>query len=125
MRKTNIDTLNPLVQDNGPLFDQSQSRDEAAKEMGRYAEGVRETSKQAYKEHSGSGAKDSQINKIYTLLLRSKLPMSRREISRATGIENSAVAGRVTGMLEGGLLEECGARKCSISGKLINQLRAI
>jgi hypothetical protein len=127
MRNKNTDCRDPHepVEKGLGLFDQSQSRDEAAKEMGRYAESVRETSRQAYQELRDSGKLGSQTNQIYHELLRVKIDLSLQEISKNTGLGINAVSGRINEMKKKNLVRECAARKCSITQKTITPVKAI
>lgn len=48
---------------------------------------------------------------------------TRREISRLTGLETSAVAGRCNELVGEGTIVECGVVRCPISGKNVNGLK--
>lgn len=86
---------------------------------------VRETSAQAHDEHHASGKAAEQKTAILNAL--GNREMTRRELAHATGIETSSVSGRVNEMLYDNpiILEECGKRKCSITGKMVYQVRLI
>ena len=76
---------------------------------------VTDTSKGAYRGIKEDGTLGAQQRRILRVLEKSYGPMSRREISEATGIETSAVAGRVNKLIELGLLLEHPRRKCRFS----------
>ena len=110
-----------------PPFQPDKSRDEAAKDMGRFAQGVSDTSRGAYKELQESGKAYSQTNKIYHLLLSRKVDMSRSEIAEETGLKINAVCGRVHEMLkpEKGLLKAGPVRNCTITKTKVSTVKAV
>ena len=50
-------------------------------------------------------------------------PYSRRQIAMQTGLETSAVAGRVNELLEAGALVVCGTLRCPITGRTVEVVR--
>lgn len=82
---------------------------------------VRDTSEKAYKEINLEGVSGNQHRKILNFL-RTRTNLTRREIAQATGIEISAVAGRVNELIKVGSLSENGIRRCSISGRIAHTL---
>ena len=79
---------------------------------------VAATSIEAYREHEFAGKIGKQSVKILEHMLVDT-DYSRREISRATNIDLSAVCGRVNEMLAIGILFEGKTRKCKITCKTI------
>lgn len=125
MKKNDSDNPFASVTDGLPLWEPDKSRDEQARDMGRYASRVAETSKVAYENLKQSGKDYSQINKIYHLLISRKVDMSRSEISQATGLTINAVCGRINEMLkpEKGLLEKGPVRICTITKSKVSTVR--
>lgn len=78
-----------------------------------------ETSVIAHREHAASGAMGRQARQIYDFVRERGGDWSRKEISRATGIELSAVCGRVNGLVAVGLLDEYQQRPCRVTGRTI------
>ena len=82
----------------------------------------RKKSRIAYKNIIEEGKADSQQSYIIRLL-KHEFPLSRREISKATGIEIGSVSGRVNELLKLHVLEETTMRKCMFSKKLVNPVQ--
>ena len=83
---------------------------------------VASTSIEAYIEHKDTG----KVGKQASTILEKMSPTtdySRKELSRLTGFELSAICGRVNELLGLGLLEELASRKCSITGKNIHPVK--
>lgn len=83
---------------------------------------VADTSIEAYKEHKDTGKLGRQAAAILEKMIPSK-DYSRKELSKATGFELSAICGRVNELLAMGLLEELEPRKCNITGKRIHPIK--
>jgi hypothetical protein len=83
---------------------------------------VADTSIEAYKEHKETGKLGRQAATLLEKMVYGK-DYSRKELSRATGFELSAVCGRVNELLALGLLEEIEPRKCTITGKRIHPIK--
>ena len=83
---------------------------------------VASTSIEAYKEHKETGKLGRQASAILERMSPG-MDYSRKELSRLTGFELSAICGRVNELLSVGLLEELESRKCSITGKNIHPVR--
>lgn len=81
---------------------------------------VAPTSIDAYHQHCRSGGLGKQASAIYLHVIESGRDWSRKELSRATGIELSAVCGRVNELVSARLLSEYPARPCAITRKLIS-----
>lgn len=77
---------------------------------------VRQTSIEAHAAIQVDGVAATQVERIINYLER-HANVTRREIARATGIEVSAVAGRVNTLVASDVLVEHSSRKCSISGR--------
>jgi hypothetical protein len=83
---------------------------------------VADTSIEAYKEHKDTGKLGRQAATLLEKMIPEK-DYSRKELSRATGFELSAICGRVNELLAMGLLEELAPRKCNITGKKIHPIK--
>lgn len=77
---------------------------------------VRTISIDAYHEHLKSGKALKQWQKIYAAMKLYK-PLTRSELSDATGIRLSSVCGRVNELIEAGLVVEHERRKCTVTGR--------
>ena len=77
------------------------------------------TSIEAYRTHQ---ARPRQIAKVFEYI-KHHANCTRREIAKATGYDVSAVAGRVNELLSVELVEECGRKVCSVTGKSVMALR--
>ncbi len=110
-----------------PMFTQGESRDDQSKKIGKYEEGVRDTSLQAFTEGVESGNFNSQEEKILALLKSAGVDMTLKEISKATGIEINAVSGRVNTMKGPSRMTvtECPKRPCTLTGKFVTPVRAL
>jgi hypothetical protein len=82
---------------------------------------IASTSVLAYKEHQATGKTGTQCSYIFDCMQFNK-DYSRRELAKLTGLELSSVCGRVNEMLELGMLQENGSRKCEITGKTIHPI---
>jgi len=85
---------------------------------------VAHASKLAYREGEAEGTHATEIGKILAVM-RAGQYFTRRQISRLTGIEPSAVAGRVNKLVHSvGMLEEAGEKvRCPISTKKVTPVR--
>lgn len=79
------------------------------------------TSIRSYDALRASGFK-GQHAAIVSHMERSRI-YSRRELARMTGLETSAVAGRVNELVASGELVTCGAIKCPITGRQVEGVR--
>jgi Mn-dependent DtxR family transcriptional regulator len=86
---------------------------------------VAETSRIAFHDHLRSGGLGRQASAIYLHVIESERDWSRRELSRALGIEPGAVAGRVNELVAAGLLAEYPKRKCRYTGRTIHPVGRI
>lgn len=77
------------------------------------------TSIEAYRTHQ---ARPRQIAKVFEYI-KAHPNCTRREISKATKYDTSAVAGRVNELLSVELIEENGRTTCSVTGKSVMALR--
>jgi len=88
---------------------------------------VAHTSKAAYQHHVSSGNKQYQRMVIMerfhsdsiSNLYRKGGSLTRREVSRLTGFELGATAGRVNLLIKDGLLVDKGTVKCSTTGRMV------
>ena len=85
---------------------------------------TRTTSRMAYKEINKDGTLRSQKDIIFSAI--NMVPITDRnfgitlkELSRQTGFEINAVAGRVNELKKEEFIKECNKRKCRITGRLI------
>jgi hypothetical protein len=83
---------------------------------------VADTSIEAYIEHRDTGKLGRQAAALLEKMNPNK-DYSRKELSRITGFELSAICGRVNELLALGLLEELEPRKCNITGKKIHPIK--
>ena len=81
------------------------------------------TSKKTYADIQAKGLTERLQIKIYDVVARSNVHLTRREIAHHTGLENGSVAGRVNKMIENGVLEEGPKRKCRISKRLCGTVK--
>jgi DNA-binding MarR family transcriptional regulator len=85
-----------------------------------HATQVRESSFIAYDQLKFSGDLNHLQSQIVDLIKRHpSLDFSRKEISRATGLEINTVTGRVNELLESGVLVESRRRNCHVTGRSI------
>ena len=75
---------------------------------------MKNTSLQAYIGINENGVARTQRDYIYNILKQGR--MTRKEISRQTGIEINAVCGRVNELLKLSMISEFDRRPCSVSG---------
>ncbi len=83
---------------------------------------VASTSIEAYRDHKETGKLGRQASTILSKMSPG-VDYSRKELSKITGFELSAICGRVNELLSIGLLEELESRKCSITGKNIHPVK--
>ena len=84
----------------------------------------RTTSRLAYKEINENGTLRSQKDIIFSAInaipeVNKTLGITLKELSRQTGFEINAVAGRVNELKKGSYIEECSKRRCRITGRLV------
>ena len=90
------------------------------------AHNIRDTSREAYREVKGKGVDTIQHKQILDYLRMVGRPLTRRQISQATGIENSTVAARVNTLIKDlGVLYEPYKDKCPISGINVNYVALV
>ena len=85
---------------------------------------IRTTSKMAYKEISENGTLRSQKDIIFSIINDTTkddkdFGITLKELSRQTGFEINAVAGRVNELKKDSYIEECSKRRCRITGRLV------
>lgn len=87
--------------------------------------GVRDTSRDAYRNAARSGELTRQQGEILALVTSGRrADWTRKEISEASGIPINAVTGRVHELMEKDRLEELERRACTITGEQAHPLRA-
>lgn len=86
---------------------------------------VASTSKGVYTKIKLEGLVKSQHTIIIDCLYRTEGALTRREISKSTGIEPGAVAGRVNELIKTGKVSERGKRICTITGRLAKLVRVL
>ena len=85
--------------------------------------GVSVSSANAYRNHVMPEVESTQVEKI-TTYLRGQGWRSRREISKATGIEPGAVGGRVNKLVGAKVLQEAGfLMECPVTGRRVKMVR--
>ena len=80
------------------------------------------TSRIAYREINENGTLMSQKDIIFSainMINDRDFGISLKEISRQTGFEINAVAGRVNELKKEDFIKECEKRKCRITGRLV------
>ena len=86
---------------------------------------VRTASAAAYREIATNGIQASATELILATVSDAE-GMTRKEISRATGLEINQVAGRVNEMVKSGQLKEGEhKRKCRVTGRLVGYVRTV
>ena len=83
---------------------------------------ARVTSRMAYREINENGTLMSQKDIIFSainMINDRDFGISLKEISRQTGFEINAVAGRVNELKKEEFIIECEKRKCRITGRLV------
>lgn len=50
---------------------------------------------------------------------------SLRQLSRLTGLETSAVAGRINELMDRGVVEVCGSIKCPLTGRTVDGVKVV
>lgn len=81
------------------------------------------TSTKMYAKLKSEGIIGNQHTIIIRCLNGASWTLTRREISKITGIEPGAVAGRVNELIKTGKLTERGKRICKITGRLAKLVR--
>lgn len=85
--------------------------------------GVSVSSANVYHLHVTPNIESTQVEKIITYL-RGMGWRSRREISKATGIEPGAVSGRVNKLVGAKVLQEAGfLMECPVTGRRVKMVR--
>ena len=82
----------------------------------------RVTSRIAYRDINNNGTLMSQKDTIFSainMITDKDFGISLKELSRQTGLEINAVAGRVNELKKEEFIKECNKRKCRITGRLI------
>jgi len=77
---------------------------------------VRDTSREAYKEHAGSGKLTERQGQIIYYLRFKPQGQTRSEIAQGTTLRLSSVCGRVNELIKLGVLTDGPRRKCSVTG---------
>lgn len=88
--------------------------------------GVRDASMEAYRHLTASGKLTAQQRRVYELFCSNpERRWTRSEIAEAIKMRINSCTGRVNEMLAEplGVLEECGRRRCTITGENVNELR--
>lgn len=85
---------------------------------------VANTSITAYSEHKNSGKVGRQASFVLKSMEQNK-DYSRKELSKLTGIELSAICGRVNELLKTGMLIETTNRACEITNKTIKPVKKV
>ena len=85
---------------------------------------IRDTSKTAYKKINSDGTAKSQKQIIYDMVdyvtkNSRHYGITLKEISRQTGVEINAVAGRVNDLKKEGVIIECFKRRCRITNRTV------
>lgn len=80
---------------------------------------VKDTSAAAHAVNNHQHKRDRVLNYV-----REHQPVTRREISKALGIETATISGLVKPLMNQGALIETGRRKCSVTGNWVYQLEA-
>lgn len=84
---------------------------------------VQETSVEAYHQHWDSGVLGEQQHRVFIVLKYAEQPMTNREIAKCLGIEPSTVSARRNELIEAGIVEAAGKRRCRVTGKRALQWR--
>ena len=50
---------------------------------------------------------------------------SRRQLANMTGIETSAVAGRINELVDRGVVEQCGLMRCPVTGRTVSAVKVV
>jgi len=83
---------------------------------------TRVTSRIAYRDINNNGALMSQKDTIFSainMITDKDFGISLKELSRQTGLEINAVAGRVNELKKEEFIKECDKRRCRITNRLI------
>lgn len=75
------------------------------------------TSREAYHDHRDSGKMSKQESRIFEFLQGYPNGLTRRQIAQRTGLDLSAVCGRVNSLVSAELLREFPGGKCPITGR--------
>jgi len=78
---------------------------------------IRQNSRKAFEENTASGKFLTQRQVILNCLETGQ--KTRRQIAKITGLETSAVSGRVNDLLKEGVVVESGHVKCSTTSKTV------
>lgn len=82
---------------------------------------VRFTSLEALRKHTQSGARCTSRHKVLQAIVDSEGGLTRAEIAQATEYGVNVVCGRVSEMIQDGILQDVGQHKeCSLSGNLVH-----
>jgi hypothetical protein len=88
--------------------------------------GVRDTSMEAYRKHEARGSLTAQQRRIYELFAaHPSRTWTRSEVAEAIKMRINSCVGRVNEMLAEPfpVLEECGRRRCAVTGENVYELR--
>ena len=105
-----------------PEWREDKTRREEIKDMVAFAEGVRDTSLEAFKGLKDSGQLGKQERIIFRALNGSP-PMTLQEISKKPDVQINAVAGRVNGLKKKGVVVESQKRVCRVTGRVVTPVR--
>ncbi len=87
---------------------------------------IRESSREAYHEHTLSGARANQHRRIIKYLRQVGKPVTRKQIALATGIDSSTISPRIHELIhELDLIHETHKDKCPITGITVNYVALI
>jgi hypothetical protein len=90
------------------------------------AAGVRDSSMEAYRKHEARGSLTAQQRRIYELFAaHPSKTWTRSEVAEAIKMRINSCVGRVNEMLAEPFptLEECGRRRCAVTGENVYELR--
>lgn len=88
--------------------------------------GVRDTSMAAYRKAQASGKLTAQQHKVFSLFMQHpERTFTRSEAAEALKMRINALTGRINELITPpfDVLEECGKRRCRVTGETVNELR--
>jgi len=86
---------------------------------------VTQTSRGAYRGHVISGKARTQRGQIYQLILKSAVPLNRRQISSLLQIPINAVCGRVNSLIKSDAIKVAFVSKDPVTDKRVEYLQAV
>ena len=86
---------------------------------------IAQTSQMAYDELVASGKEETQRGVVLSAVLLRPGGVTRRELSKLTGLEIGATTGRVNGLVRDGLLDDSEVVTCGVTGRPVKLIKPV